>query len=95
MKKTITLSGFRDAWAGTSREDSFSWEGLETLFDYFKEYEADTGEELELDIVAIDCDFVEYESLEEAAEDWGCSVSDAEDCLIGDTVRGSFIFRNE
>jgi hypothetical protein len=35
------------------------------LFEYFEQYEQDTGEEMEFDPIAIRCDFDEYESLED------------------------------
>jgi hypothetical protein len=40
------------------------------LAEYFEEYEADTGEELELDVVGIRCDWDEYKNAEEIAENY-------------------------
>ena len=58
MKNTINLYDFRDAFMQI-RPDNFSYEGLTALFDWFEEYEASTGEEIELDVIAICCDFTE------------------------------------
>ena len=58
MKTTVSLSAFRDAFRAV-RPNNFSYEGLEVLFEYIEEYEQDTGEELELDVIAICCDFSE------------------------------------
>ena len=58
MKTTISLHDFREAFQRI-RPSCFSYEGLEVLFDYFEEYEQDTGEELELDVIAVCCDFSE------------------------------------
>ncbi len=69
MKNTITFSQFCDQWP-ESRKNSFTYEGMRALFDYLEEYENDTGEELEYDPVAIDCDFVEYDTATEAAENY-------------------------
>lgn len=66
MKKTINLYEFRDEFlTSSSYKNNFSYEGLTALFEYFEEYEESTGEELEFDMVAICCDFTEYENLEE------------------------------
>jgi hypothetical protein len=35
------------------------------LFDYLEEYEDSTGEELELDVIAICCEFTEFENLDD------------------------------
>ncbi len=58
MKTTVTLHDFREAFAAI-RPDNFSYEGLALLYDFFEELEADTGEEIELDVIAICCDFCE------------------------------------
>jgi hypothetical protein len=51
--------------------DAFSYEGLGALFEYLTEYEEDTGAELELDVVAICCDFDEYASAMGCISDCG------------------------
>lgn len=61
MKTTVTLSDFRDAFRSMGRSENFSYEGLELLFDYFEQYEQDSGEEMELDVIAICCDFYEMD----------------------------------
>jgi hypothetical protein len=59
MKTTVYFNDFRDAFRAFDRLDNFSYEGLETLFDYLMEYEDSTGEEMELDVIALCCDFNE------------------------------------
>jgi hypothetical protein len=71
MKTTISKSEFRDAFRKMRREDQFTYDGLGALFDYLEGYEEDTGEEIELDVIAICCDFSEYDSIEECAEECG------------------------
>ncbi len=44
MKQTIGLSQFRDSFRACDRRDQFSYEALGLLFEYFEEYEAETGE---------------------------------------------------
>ena len=71
MKQIITESQFINAFKSwDTYKNQFSYEGLKALFEWFEEYENDTGEEMELDVVAICCDFTEYESLKEYNEDY-------------------------
>lgn len=65
MKQSINRSQFHDAFHNMNRKDNFSYEGLNALFDYLEMYESDIGEELELDVVALCCEFSEYIDLEE------------------------------
>lgn len=58
MKTTVYLNEFRD-YFNQIRPNNFSYEGLGILFEYLEQYEEDTGEELELDVIAICCDFSE------------------------------------
>ena len=48
----------------------WSWNGAFALSEYLEEVEESTGEEMELDTCAIRCDFAEYDSLQEWAEDY-------------------------
>lgn len=59
MKTSINKSQFRDAFARMGRENNFSYHGLGVLFDYFEEYEESTGEEIELDVIGICCEYDE------------------------------------
>ncbi len=65
MKTTVTETSFIDAFGDYNRADNFSYNGKRALFGYFTSYEAATGIETELDIIAICCEFNEYESLAE------------------------------
>ena len=59
MKTSINKYEFRDAFARMGRSNNFSYDGLGVLFDYFESFEEDTGEEIELDVIAICCEFNE------------------------------------
>ena len=48
---------------------NFSYRGLELLYDYFEEIEEETQTQLELDVIAICCEYTEYDSIEEAEKD--------------------------
>ena len=76
MKTTISRYDFERAFADADRKENFSYEGLNLLFDYLESYEEDTGQELELDVVAICCDYNE-ESYEGIAKNY---IIDLEGC---------------
>jgi hypothetical protein len=59
MKTTVSKYDFERAFADAGRKDQFSYEGLAVLFDYLEELEASTGQELELDVIALCCDYYE------------------------------------
>lgn len=69
MKQTIrSCYQFADAFDAAGRAGQFSRQALYALFDFLEEREQDTGEEMELDVVGLCCDFTEYDSAREAAE---------------------------
>ena len=65
MKKTINIYDFREAFHKAGRGDQFTYDGLTALFEYIEDYEEGTGEETELDVIGLCCDYTEYESIEE------------------------------
>lgn len=68
MKKTISKTEFVCCFSDYGRGDNFSVDGRDSLFDYLESLEENTGEEIELDVIAICCDFTEYDSLEDFNE---------------------------
>ncbi len=90
MKQTINVNDFRDAFTEYGRNDNFSYDGLRALFDYLEDYEEDTGEEMELDVVALCCDFTEYKNALEAAEDHDFEFDESELDLDEDDDGGDF-----
>ena len=68
MKDTITTYQFVNEMA--QAQHGFSREGATALFEYFEQYEQDTGEQMEFDPVAIRCDFDEYENLKAIQENY-------------------------
>tara|TARA_R110000823_G_scaffold274189_1_gene393139 strand:+ start:386 stop:688 length:303 start_codon:yes stop_codon:yes gene_type:complete len=63
MKKTINFYDFRDAFHKFGRGDQFTNSGLRTIFDYIEEYEDSADEEVEFDVIAICCEYSEYDSI--------------------------------
>ena len=57
MKQTINFWQFSDMFITMDRKNNFPGNGLAVLWDYLEEFEKDTGEEIELDVVALCCDF--------------------------------------
>jgi hypothetical protein len=80
MKTTVSRYDFERAFADYNRKEDFSYEGLRLLFDYLEEYEESTGEEVELDVIAICCEYNE-ESTADIARNYSIDLAhlDAED----------------
>ena len=56
MKTTIShASQFRDAFRQADRQDQFSYEALNMLYEYFEDVDPD----MELDVIAICCEYTE------------------------------------
>ena len=68
---------FREAFRLAGRSDQFSYEGLEVLFNYLDDMSEDTGESIELDVVALCCEYYEG-SIEEIIANYDIDVSDAD-----------------
>lgn len=85
MYMTLSVDDFMDAFNDAGRGNQFSSQGLRAMFDYFTDLEDQTGEPMELDVVAICCDYTEYDSALDAASEYGFepeeddSPEDAED----------------
>ena len=80
MHITVDFSMFADAFRRMGRENQFSREALEALFEYIENYEEDTGIRVELDVIGLCCEFTEYENAITAATDYGfTSELEAED----------------
>jgi len=59
MHQTINRSQFHDAFHKAGRGGQFSYEALDALFSAFEQMEDATGVPIELDVIAICCDYVE------------------------------------
>ena len=69
MKMTLSSYDFHTYWP-ESREDQFSWEALEAIYNYITEIEEGTEEEIEFDPIAICCEWTEYNSALEAIKEY-------------------------
>lgn len=107
MKTTVDFPDFREAFRAYGRADSYTRKGLELLFYYLEEFESDTGTEMELDVVAICCDYDENH-WEDVAANYSVDLSDCEDeddkieavreylsdntVLVGEPLPGTFLY---
>jgi hypothetical protein len=70
MKQTLTTEQAADLLVADNNA-GWSYKGARALVEHLESIEDDTGEEIEFDRVALRCDFSEYESAREAAEECG------------------------
>jgi len=73
-----SASQFADMFKQSSRADQFSYEALEAIYGYLEDYSNDSGENVELDIVAICCEWQEM-SWNEAASSYDIDLSQCTD----------------
>lgn len=107
MKTTVDKYDFRTAFLNT-RADNFTLVGLDTLFEHLEQLEQDTGEEMELDVIAICCDYNE-DTWQDIAQNYDIDLTDCEDedakieavreyleentYLVGETYTGGFLYQ--
>ena len=89
-----TASQFRDAFHAANRANNFSYEALGLMFDYFD----DCGDNVELDVIGICCEFTEMNA-DEVRDDYRLDAdTDVEQylndntLLIGKTAEGFYVF---
>ena len=75
--QTIGFYQFCDAFSRMNREDQFSYAGKQALFDYLEEYSDSMNEPVELDIIALCCEYNE-ESIDDIIENYSIDVSEAD-----------------
>jgi len=78
---TVFYDRFQDM-----RPYNFSYNGLRALYDYLLDYEDSTGQEIEFDVIALCCDYNEYEDLDEFKKDYGAEYETIEDIEQQTTV---------
>jgi hypothetical protein len=94
----VTSSVFIEAFFDMGREKQFdddpsvlSASGLYALYDYLVECEEDSGEQWELDVIAICCDFERHESIAAYNRAYGTDFIDHDEidefaCMINDSA---------
>ena len=85
MIRTINQYDFIDAVKGM-REDNFSYDGLVALYEELEMVENDIGKPIKLDVIALCCEFAEYNNLDEFKADYGDEYETIEDIQNATTV---------
>ena len=94
MKQTINKHQFINAFKSSDTyKNNFSYEGLEVLFNYLEDYENDTGEQIELDIVALCCEYSE-DTIENIIMQFGIDVSEADEDSEKDEIVAAYLLEN-
>ena len=79
MKQTITETQFINAFADMGRADNFSVEGRTALYEFINDLDEQCDTETELDVIALCCEFTEWESLKEFQDNYGEEYESFED----------------
>ena len=104
----VNSSIFVDQFQKCNRMDNFSYEALLLLFNYIEDLSEDLQEPIELDVIALCCDYSESDYLS-IAQDYMIDLADAEEdeqmevvkeylkehtMLIGETENCDFLYQN-
>lgn len=110
MKTTVYLDDFIRAFGEREQyANNFTRSGLIRLFEGLEEFEEDTGEEMELDVIALCCDFTEM-TMNEIIDAYDYMMDEArltdddaytyvmdwlhnQTWVLGDTESGTIVFR--
>ena len=79
LVKRVYFNDFIEEFKKHGRGSSFSYEGKKALFDYLNELGEEIGESIELDIIAICCDFKEFKSLKDFNNYYNYNVDSIDD----------------
>jgi hypothetical protein len=71
--QTVNFSMFCDMFTHMGRQEQFSYEAKKAIFDYLESYSDECGEPVELDVIAICCDYSE-DSAEDIVNNQGISI---------------------
>lgn len=82
MKQTVNFHIFQDAFQNINRSNNFSYEGLQALFNHLEQLEEDIGEEIELDVIALCCEYTEIEEDEASYKEYVGDEAHLEDLII-------------
>lgn len=85
LYQTLSVHDFCDAF-NRVRADEFSYEGLVALYNYLVGYAVDNGSPLELDVIALCCEFSESRDLAEFNQEHGTDYAAIEEIEERTTV---------
>lgn len=64
--KTLDQFDFDNEFERMGRGTQFTTEALTALYDFYNEHSDNVGEPWELDVIAVCCDWTEYDNMEDA-----------------------------
>lgn len=70
IKQTVTRNDFVRAFDDYNRSSQFTEQGRIVLYNYLDNLPDDIGEDIELDVIALCCDYSEYKTAYEAMEQY-------------------------
>lgn len=85
MKQSVNFNDFIDAFKAYDRYDQFGYEALRIVFDYLENYEEETGQEIELDVISICCDY-SAENYTDIASNYSIDLEGLDDDEVKDAV---------
>jgi len=92
MKKTISNYDFRQEFVLLNRVENFTYEGLNCLFEALQDLEDDIDEQIELDVISLCCEFIEFDNLSDYNEHYATDMISIEEisdegflfCCVGE-----------
>ena len=78
MINYVTQHEFIDTFKKV-RPDNFSYEGLKVLFEHLEMVEEGIDKPIEFDVIAICCDYTEYDNEKELLENYDMTIEEIQD----------------
>ena len=88
MIQTVTEHDFVSAFLNHTY-NTFSYEGLKSLFEHFEDVIGETGEQIELDVVAISWEYEEFDDVDELERVWERSLDEIQEVTTVIPVRNT------
>ena len=99
LVKQVSFYDFLEEFEKYGREEAFSYEAKKALYEYLNQISEDLGEQIELDVISLCCEFTEYDSIEKFIKDYSIdevkSIDDIEYYTVVIRIdKKSFIIKN-
>jgi hypothetical protein len=78
MKQSVNFNDFVNAFHAHDRYDQFGYSALQIIFDYLEQYEDETGQEIEIDVLAICCDYT-VDTVEDIVSNYSIDIDGLDD----------------
>ena len=95
MFQDVNFSMFIDSFQRAGRKDQFTYLGLKAIYDYLTDLEYETDSDIELDVIAICCEYCEYKNIEEIRSELGIeTLEDLQNETLVIEFSGGIIIQN-